>query len=79
MDTVADLLNGPVKLWHLLLVCAALALELRAIRNQLRANSEMMIKVWDALDPCVVDEAEVTLRRALSAPKFRTQVHRLTD
>ena len=75
MDTVVDLLNGPTKLWHLLIicaalalgVCAALALGMKIIRDQLRANLEMTIKIWDAVDPCIVDEAEVTLRRALSS------------
>jgi hypothetical protein len=69
MDVVVDLLNGPTKLWHLLIVCAALAFGLKVIRDQLSANFEMTIKIWDAVDPCVVDEAEVTLRRALSSQK----------
>jgi hypothetical protein len=79
MDAVVDLLNGPTKLWHLLIVCAALAYGLKVIRDQLSANFEMTIKVWDAIDPCVVDEAEVTLRRALSSRNVAKQIHRISD
>jgi hypothetical protein len=79
MDAVVDLLNGPTKLWHLLIACAALAYGLKVIRDQLSANFAMTIKVWDAIDPCVVDEAEVTLRRALSSRNVGKQLHRISD
>jgi hypothetical protein len=79
MDAVVDLLNGPTKLWHLLIVCTALAYGLKVIRDQLSANFAMTIKVWDAIDPCVVDEAEVTLRRALSSRNVGKHLHRISD
>jgi hypothetical protein len=78
MDAVLDLLDGPAKVWHLLFVCGAFAFVLKMLRDQLSATFEITIKIWDAVDPCIVDEAEVTLRAALS-PRNEQNVHRLSD
>jgi hypothetical protein len=67
MDIVLDFLNGPVKFWHLLFVCAVLAFGWKALRDRLSATLEITIRIWDAVDPAVADEAEVNFRRAMSS------------